>query len=222
NEKPFLLIEYAHAMGNAVGNLQEYWDVIDRYDNLQGGFIWDWVDQNLKWPIPGSEDEYYYAYGGDWGDDPNDGNFMANGLVSADRTLQPETQEVKKVYQNIKINAKDVANGTIELKNDFLFTNLQKYDAQWELKQDDQVIQDGTIDELDIDPQSSKEVELPMDKPDLKAGATYYLNVSFSLKEDTKWADKGHTIAQEQLEVPYDVPEKEAESISDMPEITTA
>src|SRR5699024_10797132 len=75
NEKPFLLIEYAHAMGNAVGNLQEYWDVIDRYDNLQGGFIWDWVDQNLKWPIPGSEDEYYYAYGGDWGDDPNDGNF---------------------------------------------------------------------------------------------------------------------------------------------------
>lgn len=219
SKKPLLLIEYAHAMGNSVGNLYEYWDVIDRYDNLQGGFIWDWVDQNLLEPVPGSDDEFYFAYGGDWGDNPNDGNFMANGLVSADRTVQPELREVKKVYQDIEINDVDTTNGVIELKNEFLFTNLQQYDAHWELKQDDQVIQEGTLDELDVAPLTTKEITLPIEQPTLEAGAEYYLNVSFTLKEDTDWAQEGHEIACEQFQVPYEVPELQAEAIGEMPEI---
>ncbi|MBD1221216.1 glycoside hydrolase family 2 TIM barrel-domain containing protein [Virgibacillus halodenitrificans] len=219
SEKPLLLIEYAHAMGNSVGNLYQYWDAIDSYDNLQGGFIWDWVDQNLYEPVPGKEDEYYFAYGGDWGDNPNDGNFLANGLVSADRTVQPELMEVKKVYQDIEVHEEDVRNGVIKLKNEFLFTNVSKFDAHWELKQDGEVLQEGTLDDLDINPMTTKEIQLPMEQPSLEAGAEYYLNISFKLKEDTSWASKGHEIAAEQFKVPYDVPEKQPEAIGDMPEL---
>lgn len=218
-KKPFLLIEYAHAMGNSVGNLYQYWDVIDSYDNLQGGFIWDWVDQNLLEPVPGNEDESYYAYGGDWGDNPNDGNFLANGLVSADRTVQPELKEVKKVYQDIEIHDADVKNGIIELKNEFLFTNLSQYDANWELKQDGDVIQEGALDKLDVAPLTTKEIELPIDQPSLKAGSEYYLNISFKLKEDMSWASKGYEIAAQQFKMPFDVLEKQPEAIGDMPEI---
>ncbi|WP_099159685.1 glycoside hydrolase family 2 TIM barrel-domain containing protein [Virgibacillus ndiopensis] len=219
NEKPFIMCEYAHAMGNSVGNLYQYWDVIDKYDNLQGGFIWDWVNQTLLEPIPGNEKEFYFAYGGDWGDNPNDGNFMANGLVSADRTVQPELKEVKKVYQNIETKSVDVKNGVIELKNEFLFTNLNEFDAHWELKKDGSVIQEGKIAALDVEPLSTEEITLPMEKPTLEAGAEYFLNVSFTLKEDTNWASKGHEIAAEQLAVPFDVPEVQPEEISTMPEI---
>ncbi|HLR61593.1 MAG TPA: glycoside hydrolase family 2 TIM barrel-domain containing protein [Lentibacillus sp.] len=218
-EKPFLLIEYAHAMGNSVGNLYQYWDVIDSYDNLQGGFIWDWVDQNLLEPVPGNEDESYFAYGGDWGDEPNDGNFLANGLVSADRTVQPELKEVKKVYQNIEVHDKDVKNGVIKLKNEYLFTNLSQYDAKWELKQDGEVIQEGALDNLDVAPLTTEEIELPIDKPSLQAGAEYYLNLSFKLKGDTSWASKGYEISAQQFKVPFDVPEKQPEAIGDMPKV---
>ncbi|GGJ98309.1 hypothetical protein GCM10007063_20760 [Lentibacillus kapialis] len=218
-KKPFLLIEYAHAMGNSVGNLYQYWDVIDSYDNLQGGFIWDWVDQNLLEPVPGNEDASYFAYGGDWGDEPNDGNFLANGLVSADRTVQPELKEVKKVYQNIEIQDKDVKNGVIKLKNEFLFTNLSQYDAHWELKQDDNVIQEGALENLNVAPLTTEKVELPIEQPSLQAGSEYYLNLSFKLKEDTNWASEGYEIAAQQFEVPYDIPEKQPEAIGDMPEI---
>ncbi|QKY70370.1 glycoside hydrolase family 2 TIM barrel-domain containing protein [Lentibacillus sp. CBA3610] len=220
NTKPLLLIEYAHAMGNSVGNLYKYWDVIDKYDNLQGGFIWDWVDQNLLEPVPGSENEYYFAYGGDWGDEPNDGNFLANGLVSADRTVQPELKEVEKVYQNIEVSDSDIVNGVIELKNEFLFTNLEQYDTHWELKQDDEVIQEGNIDELDVAPLTTEEITLPIEKPTMEAGSEYHLNISFSLKEDKGWANEGHEIASEQFKIPYDIPEVEAESIEDMPEMS--
>lgn len=219
NEKPFLLIEYAHAMGNSVGNLYQYWDVIDTYDNLQGGFIWDWVNQTLLEPVPGNEKKSYHAYGGDWGDNPNDGNFLANGLVSADRTVQPELKEVKKVYQDIEAKVVDVKNGVIELKNEFLFTNLSAFNAHWELKQDGKIIQEGKLDELSIDPLSTEEITLPMEKPTLEAGAEYFLNVSFTLKEDTDWASKGHEIAAEQFKVPYEVPEVQPDEIAKMTEI---
>jgi len=109
--RPFLMCEYAHAMGNAVGNLKEYWEVINSYKRLIGGCIWDWVDQGLAKPVPGKEGEYFFAYGGDFGDQPNDGNFCINGLTTPDRQITPKMYEVKKVYQNVVITPSDPLTG---------------------------------------------------------------------------------------------------------------
>src|SRR5690606_15476958 len=98
SDRPFFVCEYAHAMGNAVGNLKEYWDVIEAHDRLIGACVWDWVDQALRKQIPGT-DRWFYAYGGDFDDMPNDGCFSCNGLVLADRQATPKLWEVKKVYQ---------------------------------------------------------------------------------------------------------------------------
>ena len=118
-------------MGNSEGNINLYWDAIEKYPILQGAFIWDFVDQGLRNASGG------FSYGGDWGDKPNDADFCANGILSADRTLQPEIYEVKKVYQNIKVNEVDLLKGQIEIKNYFRFTNVNSYNGTWQLMQDD-------------------------------------------------------------------------------------
>lgn len=428
--KPYILCEYAHAMGNSVGNLFKYWDVIEKYPNLQGGFIWDWVDQALRWPTPvkriisdksnnkfksemfgelevgrsgnalrgytilpdvpelnitgqgltleawvkpeasassdnviiakgdsqfaikhtanylqqnrsviefyiydadipgqwtqwvaavadtpsdwfgewhhvagtydgtkltiyidgelkaekettakitanaypvgigrdvernrgfngliddariynraltideinnherqpdestvlwvdfedveedGYRDSEFFAYGGDWGDNPNDGNFCANGLIFPDRTVQPELYEVKKVYQNIGIKAVDLENGQIEIQNKYLFTNLEEFNMSWELLEDDEIIDSGNI-VIDLAPLSSKVITVPFETPQIKPGAEYWLNINFTLKEDTPWADAGHEIAKEQFSMPFSK-EPLSLSISDMPEL---
>jgi len=422
NTKPYILCEYAHAMGNSVGNLYQYWDVIDKYPNLQGGFIWDWVDQGLREPTPKkimitdqsatgvtgqvqgeivndndgkalngyvtfpensklnitgkaltletwvkpqatntfspfiakgdtqfalqqngksleffiynkslsspwvtasapipedwnnkwhhvagvydgtslklyvdgkvlaekaysgdiSENQFpvnigknaektdrvtnaeldnvriynralsadelnnsnrnpdentvlwvdfekyqessydqkeYFAYGGDWGDVPNDGNFSMNGLVFPDRAVQPELYEVKQVYQNIKVAPVDLLKGEVKLTNQYLFTNLSDFNGSWELKADDKVIQKGKINDLNIAPLESKSIKLPIKQPKLEAGKEYWLNVSFTLPEDTSWAKKGHEIAKEQFKVPYKTPEVAPVSLSDMQDV---
>ncbi len=400
NQKPFYLVEYAHAMGNSVGNLQEYMDAFEAYPNLQGGFIWDWVDQGLRWPVPilysvkdqsqtaltgdlqgaivngvdsqaidgyltlphapaleltnevtveawvkpeqtdthspfvgkgdtqyaikqnGDELEFYvytdtwqtasaslpsdwydgnwhhvagvydqnaiklyvdgelleevnvtgelnnnsypvnigrnaqhpdrllsgsidqvriydralsvselndqqrepdedtvlwidfdefdekefaqdefFAYGGDWGDQPNDGNFSANGVVFPDRTLQPEIWEVKKVYQNIDITPVDLEQGTIEIDNKFLFTNLNEFQAEWSLQKNGKVIETKQLEDLSIAPGESKEVTIPFEKSEFEADAEYFVNVSFTLSESTSWAESGHEVAREQIQL---------------------
>ncbi|WP_340113055.1 glycoside hydrolase family 2 TIM barrel-domain containing protein [Maribellus mangrovi] len=198
NQKPLILCEYAHAMGNSVGNLYQHWEVFAKYDNLQGGFIWDFVDQSLK-------DEQGFKYGGDWGDNPNDGNFCANGIVSADRTLQPEIYEVKKVYQNIKLESIDLINGKFKLKNGFLFTNVNQFAASWQLLSDSTVIQTGQLTEsqLTLDPLSSKDLSIPFSEPDTEPGTKYWLNIRFTTKEDNLWAAAGHEIAAAQFQIPF-------------------
>ncbi|MCB9249456.1 MAG: DUF4981 domain-containing protein [Ignavibacteriales bacterium] len=194
-QKPYILCEYAHAMGNSVGNLYDYWDAFDNNPRAQGGFIWDFVDQAIK-------EDNYLAYGGDWGDNPNDGNFCANGIISADRELQPEIWEVKKQYQNIRLKAVDIENGKIEIKNQYLFTNLNSFNNSWDLMADDSLIASGTIQDIDIKPLSNKVVEIKYSIDPTKEGVEYWLNVHFQLKETTKWADKGHEIAFEQFRIP--------------------
>ena len=105
-KKPFILCEYSHAMGNSCGNLFKYWELFEKYPVLQGGFIWDWIDQSIRTTTP--DGVTYQAYGGDFGDTPNDGNFCGNGLIFADRTLSPKIYEVKKCYQNVKLEALDL------------------------------------------------------------------------------------------------------------------
>ena len=111
------MCEYAHAMGNAVGNLKEYWEAIEEYDHLQGGSIWDWVDQGLRKTTEDGKE--YWAYGGDFGDDPNDGNFCINGLVFPDRQIPPKLWEVKKVYQSVDIMEEDLSQGKIRIRNKY-------------------------------------------------------------------------------------------------------
>jgi len=140
--RPLIMCEYAHAMGNSTGNLQDYWDVIEKYDNLQGAFIWDWVDQGLRKTDENGHE--YFAYGGDFGKHmPSDGNFCANGLVAADRKVHPGYYEVKKVYQNIKIHLLDKNKGSIKLSNNYSFLNLNHFTLKWELISDGKAIASG-------------------------------------------------------------------------------
>jgi len=199
NPKPLILCEYAHAMGNSVGNLYQYWEAIEKYPNLQGAFIWDFVDQALK-------NEQGFAYGGDWGDHPNDGNFCANGLLNADRKPQPEIYEVKKVYQNIKVTPVDLLKGKIQITNAYRFLSLDQFTGTWELFADDVLLQKGTLSKSDmnIPPLGSKVVEIGFKEPSLQPGVEYWLNLSFQLAKDALWANAGYEIAREQFKIPYE------------------
>jgi beta-galactosidase len=209
--KPFFVCEYAHAMGNAVGNLKEYWDVFESHDRLIGGCIWDWVDQGLRKytdepPDPQGRRRWFYAYGGDYDDKPNNGPFDCNGLVPPDRQITPKLLEVKKVYQYIGIEPEDLAAGRITVRNKYAFTNLNKFDVRWTLSEDGTPIQRGELAPLDVEPGSRTSATLPVQPPALQPGAEYFLRVSFHLREDTLWAKKGHEVAWQQLAVPYRVP----------------
>jgi beta-galactosidase len=217
--KPFIMCEYAHAMGNAVGNLQEYWDVIYKYKRLIGGCIWDWVDQGLAKPVAGKPGEFFYAYGGDYGDQPNDGNFCINGLTTPDRSITPKMEEVKKVYQNVWISPVDIINGKIKIENKNLFINLKQYDPSWVLECDGKTIQSGNLAPLDIAPEASEEVTIPIEKIVPSAGSEYFLKVIFSLSNDELWAKRGHVVASEQMKVPVDVPEVRALNTDLMPDL---
>ena len=154
--KPLILCEYAHAMGNSVGNLQDYWDAIEKYDALQGGFIWDWVDQGLLETSPDGEE--YFAYGGDYphGLVKSDSNFCINGLVQANRKLNPHIWEVKKVYQFIKVKPVDIENGLVAIHNKYDFINLNQFDFQWSVKANGAVISSGRLPTIDVDPHEIK------------------------------------------------------------------
>ncbi|MBV6645591.1 MAG: DUF4981 domain-containing protein [Cyclobacteriaceae bacterium] len=195
DKRPYIMCEYAHAMGNAVGNLQEYWDAIAKYPKLQGGFIWDWVDQGLRKQTANGQS--FYAYGGDFGDQPNDKNFCLNGIVDPDRQPYPKTWEVKKVYQHIDISQADLATGVIRIANNYHFTNLSEFQGSWQLLQNGEVTQEDFLPALNIAPGSSKTISL--DLPPFQSGSTYHLNIKFDLPDGTPWASKGHVVAKEQL-----------------------
>lgn len=217
---PFILCEYDHAMGNAVGNLKEYWDIIRQYDNMLGGFIWDWVDQSRRikiadgdWDYYAQKDAhasglydlkgYYLGYGKDWGGSVGDGNFCQNGLLSADRDPQPEIKEVKYQYQDFWFTSPDekLSTQTVHIKNESISKNLSDYDVTWELKENDTVIGQGVISE-NVAPQEEKDIEVPYVLPQkLKAGADYYLNLSVRTKESLGMLEEGYEIAYAQFTV---------------------
>ena len=172
--------------------------------------IWqDFDDANIANPneVDYLRDGYYLAYGGDWGDVPNDGNFCTDGLITADRKARAPMNEVKYQYQNIKVvKTSDVLNGNVDIKNWNLFTNVNEYKGTWELKQDGKKIQSGTFDaaDLNIEPLQTKTVHIPFVKPAiLEPGAEYWLNFSFTTKEDTLWSNAGHEVAKWQVAVPF-------------------
>lgn len=198
NNKPIMLCEYEHAMGNSVGDLKEYMDAFYANPRSFGGFIWDFIDQGLR---RGNSD--YFNFGGLWkSGDPSDGNFCANGLVFPDRTPQPELYEVKHQYRNILVSAKDLSKGIVTINSRFNFVNIGKVaDCVWQIKEDGKVISEGLLNSLNVAPLSSSEVTIPFTRPAGKTGSTYHLDLDFQLKENTAWAPAGHSIAHEQFEL---------------------
>ena len=202
-DRPIILCEYAHAMGNN-GGIMSYWNVINKYPRLQGGFIWDWVDQGLR--KKNEAGQYFFAYGGDFGDEPNDANFCLNGLVYPDRRISPALKEAKYAYQPVLFQAADLINGQVKIKNKYSFTNLKEYDFTWKLTSAGQIIQQGKLKNLDIAPLAEKMINIPISKPGVKSGQEYFLTLDMKLAEKTKWAEKGHLIAQEQFKMPFEIP----------------
>ncbi|MBN2290526.1 MAG: DUF4981 domain-containing protein, partial [Candidatus Glassbacteria bacterium] len=199
-ERPLIMCEYAHAMGNSVGNLQDYWDVIERYPLLQGGFIWDWADQGLR--RTDEEGRQYWAYGGDFGDYPNDGNFNCNGLVFPDREPHPALFEVKKVYQYVKVKPVELPAGKVEVFNCYDFTGLDFVELAWELEADGEVLQGGTLPKLKIGPHRSRQVRIPFTRPAAAPGKEYLLNLRFLCAGDSGLLPRGHEVAWEQFVLP--------------------
>jgi len=204
-------------MGNSTGNLKEYWEAIERYPRLQGGFIWDWADQGIRQRT--EEGEEWFAYGGDFGDEPNDGNFCINGLVSSDREPHPGLWEYKKVLEPVRVEPLDLSAGVVKIINRYGFSNLNELLISWELSADGQVLQAGELPRLDLPAGSSETVTLPLSRPELEPGVEYWLTLSFTLTHDALWAEAGHEVAWAQFPVPFDTPPRPALSITDMPEL---
>ncbi len=219
SEKPFLLVEYAHAMGNSVGNLADYWRVIDSDPKLVGGFIWDWVDQALL-----REDDSgrpFWAYGGDIGPPgiPTDGNFLVNGLVSADRKPHPHAFEVKKVYQPVRIRALHARSGLIEVENLRAFTDLSDLAGSWQLTADGVVVAEGEVPPISTAPGAVEIVSFDIPETGIEPLMERLLTVRFHTREDAPLVPAGHEVAWEQFFVdvvhPDDIEEEEEEETTE-------
>jgi beta-galactosidase len=201
-EKPYIQCEYAHSMGNSTGNLQDYWDLIEKYPVLQGGFIWDWVEQGIL--TKDAQGNKFWAYGGDLGSDtlPTDGNFCCNGLINANRIAKPALYEVRKVYQNIGFKAVNLNSGEIEVVNKHSFTNLSEFVFSYEVIADGQVLKSGKIDNLDVAPRSGKKIKIDV-AVDVKPQTEYFLNVYAKLKNQKGILPAETQLAYEQFKLPF-------------------
>ena len=203
--RPVMWCEYAHAMGNSVGDLEAFWDAIHSNKRMAGGFIWDWVDQGLvKKTDSGLE---YWAYGGDFGDTAiNDDNFCINGVVFPDRSTKPATYQCKKVQQRVGFEYLTWGrNNRIRLTNYHHFTNLNAFELEWEMQRLGKVVESGKMNGPDVAPGSTAFISIPYTVPNnVEPGDEYFLNLRFKLKEKTNWADIGHIIAWEQFKLPFE------------------
>lgn len=199
-ERPYIMCEYSHAMGNSNGNFQEYFDIIRSSRHMQGGFIWDWVDQGFK--VTDENGITYWSYGGDYGARhlQNDENFCHNGIVWPDRTPKPGAMEVKKVYQDILFYATDLDKGLVKIVNNFAYTNLNKYKFVYQVLKNGEIIKKSEI-KIDQKPQSTKLVEFPIPELDSTEGTEYYLNIFVYTKEESEILPAGHEIAREQFKL---------------------
>jgi beta-galactosidase len=197
SNRPYIICEYAHAQGNSTGHFKSFWDIFEEVPNMQGGFIWDWVDQGL---IKETEDgRTFYAYGGDFGDTVGDGNFCINGLVFPDRKPKPALEEVKKVQQYVKIERINALEGEFKLTNKYFFKNLNFTSLKWELLADGVVVSSSAFPIMDLPAGASQELKLEEFPNSFDPDKTYYLTISLHLLEDTSWANAGYEIAWEQF-----------------------
>ena len=197
-DRPFIQCEYAHAMGNSLGNFKEYWDLIRKHDNFQGGFIWDMLDQSIyKTKEDGTK---IFAYGGDFGpqDVPSDNNFLNNGVFSPERKPNPHAFEVKKVYQNIHTTWADKASTTIEIYNENFFKDLSNVTLKWQLLLNGKIADKGEITDLDVNPQQKRNYKLPINSLEF-ANKEVFVNIGYHLKQEEPFLQQDYKIAEEQL-----------------------
>lgn len=200
-KNPAILCEYGHAMGNGPGGLEDYMQCFFANKNMQGGFIWEWCDHGL---LSHTEDgKEYFAYGGDFGEYPHDGNFVADGLVMPDRTPSPGLIEYKKVIAPVRVFAGNLSKGEVIIENHYDFRSLENLRCTWNVTENGTAIQSGTVELPQIAASSSAKITVPFKLPrNPLGGAEYYLNISFKLATDTKWAAEGHEVAWGQLALP--------------------
>jgi beta-galactosidase len=223
--RPIVMCEYAHSMGNSTGNLKEYWEAIEGHKRLQGGFIWDWVDQGIR-QVTGdgegpalSQPKEWFAYGGDFGDEPNDGNFCINGLIWPDRKPQPGLWEYKKVLEPVRVEPLDLAAGKFKIINRHHSAALSGLDISWRLSADGEALQSGELPRLDAPAGESAMVTVPFREPEPRPGTEYWLTLRFTLAQDAPWAERGHEVAWAQFKLSSAVPAGPTLNVGDMPEI---
>lgn len=205
DRRPLILCEYAHAMGNSVGNLDDYWDLIYKYDQLQGGFIWDWVDQAIAKKDDKGND--IWAFGGDLGfvGVVNDSNFCTNGLVAADRSLHPHIWQVKKTYQNIAFETVPFTTGRIKVTNRFDFITLDDYQLQWTVEADGEPVGSGTLSFPHLLPHKSAYIDLPLGSLPTTDSREYFLNIRAVSRKPAPMVPQGHEVAFEQMQLPVNL-----------------
>lgn len=203
-DRPFIASEYSHAMGNSTGNLIDQWKVIYKSPYLQGGFIWDWIDQGLlKKDINGRD---MWAYGGDFGSNaPSDGNFLCNGIVGPDRLPHPAMSEVKKAYQYVWVNPINLKEGKFEIENRFDFSNLNEYDLRYEIFANDDLVKSGNLENIDIKPGEKLSIDVnAVKKLRAKRGIEYFINFYTYTKKETLAIPSDFLIASDQFKLPIE------------------
>lgn len=198
--KPFYMCEYAHAMNNSMGSIDAYNEVFDKYPSMLGGAIWEWQDQGL-WNRRDPKRQYL-AYGGGFGDFPNNDYFIHKGVVFHDRTPKPHFPEAKKAYQWIGFQAEDLATGKIRIRNKYQFITMGGFNGSWTVSEDGRIIDAGKIDRMDLAPLTETSVTIPFKKITAKPGAEYHLRISYVLGSDERWAKAGYEVASEQFKLP--------------------
>ncbi len=197
--RPFLHNEYAHAMGNSLGNFKEYWKLYERYPRLIGGCIWDWVDQGIKKTTQTGIS--YFAYGGDFGDRPNSKNFCINGIMKPDLTFSPKVPEVKKVQQNISFSEDNLRKGHFNLKNKYYFTDLNEFNFHWKIKENGKIVKQGIIENFNCAPQKTEKITVPYRFSSLNDEKENILILEARLKNSTNWADENYEVAWAQFQL---------------------
>jgi len=218
DERPFFMCEYAHAMGNGPGNLKEYWEAIRAHPRLLGGCIWEWVDHGIRQRTESGEE--WFAYGGDFADHPNDGNFCIDGLNSPDRIPHTGLIEYKKVIEPVHVEAVDLRAGKVRVVSRYQFSSLRHLHGHWSVTRDGEVIEEGDLARLDTPAGETAEVTLPYSRKVGAHGHAPLLNVSFTLASDTVWAKRGHEVAWAQFELPVEVAAAPVVRLSDMAPVT--
>ncbi len=213
DSRPFILCEYSHAMGNGPGDLKDYWDLFYRYPQLAGGFVWEWTDHGIR--TKNGEGKEHFAYGGDFGDQPNDGNFCIDGLVYPDRKPHTGLLELKQVIAPVLVEALDAAAGRFRVTNLYDFIDLSHLTLNWKVEKDGMHTVGGALEPLPVLPHQSVEITLPYAINNIQNGRTFLL-VWFTTVRDFPWAERGHQVCQFQFELPVACA-KTSVSVSGMP-----
>ncbi|MEI7025587.1 glycoside hydrolase family 2 TIM barrel-domain containing protein, partial [Paenibacillus sp. y28] len=219
DERPYLLCEFAHAMGNSVGNLQEYWDAVYKYPRLLGGMIWEWTDHGIRQKTP--EGEEWFAYGGDFGDYPHSGTFCLDGLLFPDRKPKASVLEVKKVFEPVKVEALDVQSGVIRIHNRYDFLSLGHLAASWTLYGDGNIIEQGTLELPEVPGAGEAELTIPYSSKHVQPGGEYWLRIQFTLRQAALWAPAGYEVAWADLPIPVQEQQLPLIPLASMPKLAT-